>query len=68
MKAIDGFKGFHVVQVAANEVILLILGDTVEVLNRIATEVGSSWMSANVVPLLTTPPDRQIGAIVASIE
>jgi hypothetical protein len=27
MKAIDGFKGFHAVQVAANQLILLILGE-----------------------------------------
>jgi hypothetical protein len=68
MKAIDGFKGFHAVQVAANQLILLILGDTVEALNRVATDVGSPWMSANVVPLLAAPPDRQIGSVVASIE
>jgi hypothetical protein len=27
-----------------------------EVLDRVATEVGSLWMGANIVPLLAEPP------------
>lgn len=66
MRAIDGFQDFYAIQSSDNEVILVILGDTAEVLDRIATEVGSPWMMANVVPLLAAPPDRQIGPTVGS--
>jgi hypothetical protein len=68
MKAIEGFMGFQVVQVGEDHAILIILGDTPDALNRIATEVGSPWMSANVVPLLASPPERHVGAVVASSE
>lgn len=66
MRAIEGFRGFHVVQPAADRVILLILGDTAEGVERVATEVGSPWMRANVVPLLAAPPDRHVGPVIAS--
>ena len=65
MRAIDGFQEFLVVQASETEAILVILGDDVDVLNRIATEVGSPWMVANVVPLLAAPPERHIGPIIA---
>jgi len=68
MLAIKGFRGFHVVQTSDQEVILVILGDSVEVLDQIASEVGSPWMRANVVPLLAGPPERHIGPIIASSE
>jgi hypothetical protein len=68
MKEIEGFRVFHVVQVGEDHAILIILGDTPDALNRVATEVGSPWMTANVVPLLAAPPERHIGPIVASSE
>jgi hypothetical protein len=66
MKEIEGFGAFHVVQVGEDHAILIILGDTPDSLNRVATEVGSPWMSAHIVPLLATPPERHIGPVVAS--
>lgn len=66
MKAIDGFRALHVVQVGDDHVILIILGDTPEALNKVATEVGSPWLSANIVPLLAAPPERHIGTVIAS--
>lgn len=66
MQAIDGFRDFFVVRTSDTEVVLLILGDDVDVLNRVATEVGSPWMAANVVPLLAAPPERLIGPTIAS--
>ncbi len=66
MRAIEGFKSFHVVQVAADRVVLVIVGDDAEVLDRLATKVGSPWMGANVVPLLAAPPDRRVGPVLAS--
>ncbi|MFI5041077.1 MAG: hypothetical protein ACHQNA_04390 [Acidimicrobiales bacterium] len=46
----------------------MIVGDSAETLDRPATEVGSPWMRANVVPLLATPPDRQLGPIITSTQ
>ena len=66
MGAIEGFRSFQVVQVADDQVILVILGDDAEVLDRLATEVGSPWMVANVFPLLAGPPERSIGPVIAS--
>lgn len=66
MRAIEGFEALHVVQTSDHDVILLILATTEEVLDRLATEVGSPWMVANVVPLLSGPPSRHIGPLIAS--
>jgi hypothetical protein len=66
MKAVEGFQGYHIVQVADDHVILIILGDDTAVLNRAATEAGSTWMTANVLPLLNSPPERHIGTVIAS--
>jgi hypothetical protein len=68
MRAIDGFEGLQIVQSSETEVVLLIFATTVEVLDRLATEVGSPWMGANVVPLLDGPPERHVGPVVASSE
>jgi hypothetical protein len=60
--------GRPVVQTSDHDVILIILGTTEEVLDRLATEVGSPWMVANVVPLLSGPPERHIGPVIASTD
>jgi hypothetical protein len=66
MRAINGFGGIHVIQTAAKEVTLVILAADAETLDRLATEVGSPWMVANLVPLLAGPPERQLGPVLAS--
>lgn len=66
MRAIDGFQDFFVVQTSDTDVILVILGDEVDVLNRLATEVGSPWIVAHIAPLLAAPPERHIGPTIAS--
>jgi hypothetical protein len=66
MRAIEGFRDFYVVQTSQHDVMLVILADSVEVLDQIATEVGSPWMRDNVVRLLDGPPQRHIGTISAS--
>ena len=66
MRAIEGFGGFHVIQTSDTDVVLVIFGDDVDALNRVATEIGSPWMTANVAPLLAGPPDRHIGPTIAS--
>jgi len=66
MRAIAGFRGFHVIQAAVDHAILVIICDTAEAVDRLATEVGSPWMRANVLPLLARPPDRHVGPVVAT--
>lgn len=68
MRAVDGFAGLEVVHSGESEIVLLISADTVETLDRIATEIGSPWMVANIVPLLAAPPERHVGPEVARIE
>jgi hypothetical protein len=67
MRAIDGFQGFRVVQVADDQVVLVIFADAAEVLDRMATQLGNTWMGANVAPLLDGPPDRRIGPVIGSV-
>jgi hypothetical protein len=66
MRAVKGFRGLEVIQTSEYDVILVILGENVEVLDQIATEIGSPWMRENVVPLLAGPPDRHIGPSIVS--
>jgi len=68
MREVEGFDSFHVIQTSEDTAILVIVGESPEVLDRIATEVGSPWMRANVVPHLGGPPERQLGAIVVSTQ
>jgi hypothetical protein len=68
MREVKGFVDLYVVQTSDTEAILVILGDTVETLDRIATEIGSPWMVANVVPLLAGSPQRHVGPVIASSE
>ncbi|HEY6473921.1 MAG TPA: hypothetical protein VIY26_13595 [Acidimicrobiales bacterium] len=65
---IEGFRGLHVVQVASDHFILIIAGDNPEVLDKVATEVGSLWMVTHVVPLLASPPERHVGPLVATTD
>jgi len=67
MRALEGFQGFRVVQVADDQVVMVIFADTAEILDRMASELGNTWMGANVAPLLAGPPDRRIGPIIASV-
>ena len=67
MRGIDGFEGLHLVHTGATEVVLVILGRDEATMDRLATEVGSPWMVANIVPLLAGPPDRRIGPTLVSV-
>jgi hypothetical protein len=68
MRAIGGFDAFHVIQTSDRDAILVIVAADAQTLDRIATEVGSPWMRANVVPLLVGPPERQLGPVIASTQ
>jgi hypothetical protein len=63
----EGISGLHIVQVTPDHLILVILGDDAEVLDKFATEVGSPWMEY-VVPLLASPPERHLGPLVVTTE
>ena len=62
----DGIHGLHIVQVAADHFILVVLGDDTEAIDKFATEVGSPWLMDNVVPELASPPDRYLGPLVVT--
>jgi hypothetical protein len=66
MRSIEGFVAAHVVLTGTREVTLVILGDSPETLDRLATGVGSPWMLEHVVPLLAGPPDRRVGPVLVS--
>ena len=66
MREIEGFEALHVIQTGPTDVILIILGTSPAVADQVATEVGSPWMGANVVPLLAGPPDRHVGETIAT--
>jgi hypothetical protein len=67
-RLIEGFRGLEIVQAAPDHFILIITGDSPEVLDRVATEVGSPWMMEHVVPLLAGPPERHIGPLVVTAD
>jgi hypothetical protein len=56
-----------VVQVADDQVVLVIFADAVEALDRMATELGNTWMGANVAPWLDRPPERRMGPVIGSV-
>ena len=63
-----GFRGFSVVLTTDRHAILVIFADSAQTLDDIATQVGTAWMGANVAPLLSRPPDRHLGKVVASMD
>jgi len=65
-EAVDGFEAAHVVRTGEREVVLVIVARDAATLDRLATEVGSPWMSEHVVPLLAGPPERALGPVVGS--
>jgi hypothetical protein len=66
MREVAGFQGLHVVRSGETEIVLIILGDTSETLDDIATSIGSPWMLEHVAPLLASPPQRHVGELIAS--
>jgi hypothetical protein len=67
-RIIEGISGLHVVQVAPDHFILVVLGDDAEVLGKFTTEVELAWMLEHVVPLLASPPERHLGPLVATTD
>jgi hypothetical protein len=64
--AVDGIIGVHLVKVADDHLVMLIFGEHPQALQRLSAEVGSPWIERNIGPLLTRPPDRMVGEVLAS--
>jgi hypothetical protein len=47
--------------------VVVIFADAAEALDRMATELGNTWMGANVAPLLDRAPERRIGPVIGSV-
>jgi hypothetical protein len=63
---IEGLRAFHVLRAGDDELLLLILGDTPEALERMRSEVGNDWMVENIVPHLAGGTERTVGEAVVS--
>jgi hypothetical protein len=66
MPAVDGLRGFHVVQTSPTDATLMILAVDADTLDRIATEVGSVDAPERRIPA-GGPPHRHIGPVLTSI-
>jgi len=64
--SVQGFLSLHIVRAAPDHYILVIFGEDPGALDRLAAQVGSTWMKDNVVPLLGAPPERHVGPLVAT--
>jgi hypothetical protein len=67
-RIVDLVHGLHVVQVAPDHFILVILGDDVEAIDSFATQVVSPWLMDHVVPMLASPPEQSLGPLVVTTE
>lgn len=65
---IEGLRGFHLLRVSDDELVLVILGDTPQALERMRDEIGNDWMRENVVPHLAGGTERLVGEAVVSFE
>jgi len=65
---IDGLRAFHVLRVGDDELVVLVIGDSEDALDRMRAEIGNDWMRENVVPHVAAPPDRMVGEAVVSFE
>lgn len=55
-----------VVKVDDNHAILVLTFPDLETEERISAEIGGPWMMEHVVPLLSGPPERSSGEVIAS--
>jgi heme-degrading monooxygenase HmoA len=62
-----GCLDLKIVQVAPDEVVLLIFFDSPESLEDITARVGNAAMREHIVPLLRAPTERIFGPVVASL-
>jgi hypothetical protein len=63
---VAGIAAFHVVQVADDELVVVILGDDGAALERLRDEAGNAWMTENITPHLAAGTERQVGESVVA--
>jgi hypothetical protein len=64
--AIEGIRRVELVQVDEHHLVMLIHGESPAALAQLSEQVGSPWVSANLGPLFTEPPNRVVGEVLAS--
>lgn len=57
---VDGLRAFHVMRVAEDELVVLILADRAEALDELRDRVGNAWMREHIVPHLAGGTERMI--------
>ncbi len=65
---IPGIRAFHVLRAGAEELVVLILADDADSIERMRAEIGDAWMRENVVPHLAGPTERVVAEGVVSFE
>lgn len=68
VEAIEGLRAMHLVSAGEHELVVVLLADSPEALERTRVEVGNAWMRENVVPYAAGAPERVTGEVVASFE
>jgi hypothetical protein len=62
---IPGFVSAYCVQIADDEIVMIVVCASEEALERVTQEVGSPWVGANLLPYLAGT-DRKTGPVIAS--
>ena len=65
---IGGLEAFYFLRVGDDELVVVIVGDSEEAIDRMRAEIGNDWMRENVMPLAAAPPDRMVGVAAVSFE
>jgi hypothetical protein len=63
-RAIEGFHDAYCVRIGDEQIIMVILCETPEALERVHLEVGNPWIGANVRPSVAMA-DRKVGVVAA---
>jgi hypothetical protein len=65
---IEGLRAFHLLRSGEHDLIVIVIGDHQEAIERMRTEIGNDWMRAHVIPHAAEPPERLVGEAVVSFE
>ncbi len=65
---IEGLRAFHLIRCGEEDLLVVIIAETEQALERMRSEIGNDWMRENVIPHAAGPPDRLSGELVVSFE
>ena len=68
LAGIDGVSDFHLVRCGDEMLVLVILADNAQALDRLRDEVGNDGMRPKVIPHAAGPPERMAGEVVLSYQ